>query len=128
MTASASRTDGPLAERPAGDRLDSWKDIAAYLKRNVSTVQRWERHEGLPVRRHFHKKLGSVYAYRSDIDEWWQRRARHIDATSGHHDDDRPASSEPAAEGALQMKGWRMPAAALRSTEARLRPEWPEQQ
>jgi DNA-binding transcriptional regulator YiaG len=27
------------------DRLDSWKKIASYLKRDASTVQRWERRE-----------------------------------------------------------------------------------
>jgi hypothetical protein len=32
-------------------RLDSWKKIAAYLKRDVSTVQRWERREAMPVHR-----------------------------------------------------------------------------
>ena len=30
-------------------RLDSWKEIAAYLKRGARTVQRWEREEGLPL-------------------------------------------------------------------------------
>jgi hypothetical protein len=30
------------------DRLDSWKEIAAYLKRDVRTVHRWEAEEGLP--------------------------------------------------------------------------------
>jgi hypothetical protein len=44
------------------DRLDSWKKIASYLKRDVSTVQRWERREGMPVHRHLHDKLGSVFA------------------------------------------------------------------
>jgi len=29
------------------DRLDSWKEIAAYLKRDERTVRRWEEHEGL---------------------------------------------------------------------------------
>jgi Tol biopolymer transport system component len=56
------------------ERLDSWKAIAAYLKRDVSTVQRWERREGMPVHRHLHDKQGSVYAYRSDLDAWWERR------------------------------------------------------
>jgi hypothetical protein len=32
-------------------RLDSWKEIAAYLGRSIRTVQRWEREEGLPVHR-----------------------------------------------------------------------------
>ena len=55
------------------ERLDSWKDIAAYLQRDVSTVQRWEKREGMPVHRHVHDKLGSVYAFRSDLDAWRAR-------------------------------------------------------
>jgi hypothetical protein len=53
-----------------GERLDSWKAIAAYLKRDESTVRRWEK-EGLPVHRHMHVKKASVYAYRAEIDSWW---------------------------------------------------------
>jgi WD40-like Beta Propeller Repeat len=52
------------------DRLDSWKEIAAYLKRDVTTVQRWEKREGMPIHRHVHDKLGSVYAFRSELDVW----------------------------------------------------------
>jgi len=55
-------------------RLDSWKAIAAHLNRDVSTVRRWEKREGLPVHRHLHHKLGSVYAFPSEIDRWWQGR------------------------------------------------------
>lgn len=58
------------------DRLDSWKRIAAYLKRDVTTVQRWERLEALPVHRHQHEKQGSVYAYRTELDLWWTQRRR----------------------------------------------------
>jgi len=54
------------------DRLDSWKEIAAYLKRDVRTVRRWEQNQGLPVRRHQHQKGASVYAYRSEVDAWWK--------------------------------------------------------
>ena len=44
----------------------------------MSTVQRWERREGLPVHRHLHDKLGSVYAFRSELDVWSRsRRLRH---------------------------------------------------
>jgi Tol biopolymer transport system component len=56
------------------DRLDSWKRIASYLKRDVTTVQRWERREALPIHRHLHDKLGSVFAYRSELDAWWESR------------------------------------------------------
>jgi len=51
------------------DRLDSWKEIAVYLKRGVRTVQRWERISGLPVRRL--DGQGSVFAYKTELDAWW---------------------------------------------------------
>lgn len=64
-----------LPERTAqGGRLDSWKEIASYLKRDVRTVQRWEKTEGLPVHRHLHEKQGTVYAFKSEIDEWARER------------------------------------------------------
>jgi TolB-like protein/Flp pilus assembly protein TadD len=56
------------------ERLDSWKEIAAYLDRDVTTVQRWEKREGMPVHRHLHDKRGSVYALSSEIDTWRQSR------------------------------------------------------
>ncbi len=55
-------------------RLDSWKEIAAYLRRDVSTVQRWEKREGMPVHRHHHDKQGSVSALRTELDAWSQGR------------------------------------------------------
>jgi hypothetical protein len=60
------------------DRLDSWKEIASYLKRDVRTAQRWEKKETLPVYRHRHDKFSSVYAFRSEIDEWRGQRAEEI--------------------------------------------------
>ena len=53
-----------------GRRLESWKEIAAYLGRDVTTVRRWEKREGLPVRRLHHSRLGSVYAYTAELDAW----------------------------------------------------------
>ena len=58
-------------------RLDSWKKIAVYLKRDVTTVQRWEKREGMPVHRQLHDKMGSVYAFRSELDRWMQSRSEH---------------------------------------------------
>jgi len=49
----------PRAHRPAPEvPLDSWKEIATYLKRDVSTFQRWEKREGMPIHRHVHDKRG----------------------------------------------------------------------
>ena len=60
----------------SGDgRLDSWKEIAAYLGREVRTVQLWEKNEGLPIHRHQHARQGSVYAFQSELDAWKQARA-----------------------------------------------------
>jgi len=59
------------------DRLDSWKEIATYLRREVRTVQLWEKKEGLPVHRHFHQQLGSVFGFRSEIDRWRREVSRH---------------------------------------------------
>lgn len=53
-----------------GKRLDSWKEIASYLGRQVRTVQGWEKQEGLPVHRARHNKLGSVFAYSDELDVW----------------------------------------------------------
>jgi Tol biopolymer transport system component len=55
-------------------RLDSWKEIAAYLGRGIRTVQRWEREEGLPVHRLVHEKRGSIYARREELAAWWESR------------------------------------------------------
>lgn len=57
------------------DRLDSWKRIARYLQRGVRTVRRWEADEQMPVHRHAHKTQGSVFAYRSELDDWLRGRS-----------------------------------------------------
>jgi len=59
-------------ERP--ERLNSWKEIAAHLSVSVRTVQRWEKTEHLPAHRHKHAALGSVFAYKSELDAWWDSR------------------------------------------------------
>ena len=61
------------------DRLDSWKEIAVFLNRGVRTVQRWEATEGLPVRRHQHRKLGSVFALKAEVSAWWKSRSADLD-------------------------------------------------
>src|SRR6186713_2500958 len=80
------------------DRLDSWKEIAAHMRRDVSTVQRWEKREGMPVHRHLHDKIGSVYAFPSELDEW--ARSRRAAAR------DEPVTAPP-------VKRMRIPLAAL---------------
>ena len=64
----------PPSEKAPEDRLNSWKEIAAYLSRDVTTVQRWEKREGMPVHRHLHDTMGSVYASRLELDAWVRSR------------------------------------------------------
>jgi len=76
--------DAASSAKPPEDRLDSWKEIAAYLNRDVTTVQRWEKREGMPVHRHLHDKLGSVYAWRAELDAW--ARGRNLPAAPENGD------------------------------------------
>ena len=69
----------PSAGRSPDKRLDSWKEIAAYLNRDVTTVQRWEKREAMPVHRHLHAKRGSVYALSHELDAWVASRRLPID-------------------------------------------------
>src|SRR5271154_4427203 len=57
-----SPSDGPT-------RLDSWKEIAAFLGRDERTVNRWEKELGLPVHRLPGTK-GRVYAYTEELSTW----------------------------------------------------------
>ena len=75
------------------DRLDSWKEIAAYLSRDVTTVQRWEKREGMPVHRHQHDRMGSAYAYRTELDAWMHSRSLRAAQENGSD----PVSPAPSA-------------------------------
>jgi TolB-like protein/Flp pilus assembly protein TadD len=64
---------GENAGRKSEKRLNSWKEIASFLQKDVRTVQRWEKNERLPVHRKPHDKLSSVYAYESELEAWWNQ-------------------------------------------------------
>ena len=94
-------------------RLDSWKEIANHFGRRVRTVQRWEKEEGMPVRRHAHRRRGTVFALVGELDAWWLSR------TGPPADEDLPgergrpeaaARQAPAPAGA--RAGWLSRAAA----------------
>lgn len=50
--------------------LNSWKEIANYMGKGVRTVQRYEAHFGLPVRRPAGKSRAAVVATCAEIDAW----------------------------------------------------------
>ncbi|MGH9784991.1 MAG: hypothetical protein ACRD88_12490, partial [Terriglobia bacterium] len=72
----------PNSQKPA--TLDSWKEIAAYLQRDVSTVYRWEKYEGLPIHRHEHRQRSSVYAIPAELDAWRAARQPEPEAPTTH--------------------------------------------
>jgi TolB-like protein len=80
---------GSRPHRPASvavhavDRLNSWKEIAAYLDTSVRTVQRWEQAEGLPVHRHEHASVATIYAYTSEVDAWLGSRGKQLRPAAG---------------------------------------------
>ena len=81
--------EGDLARESDGERLNSWKEIAAHAGRDIRTVQRWEKEEGLPVHRHSHKRLGTVYGFKREIDAWLEGR-RDLATQPGPHRTYRP--------------------------------------
>ena len=99
--------DTPPSERPLEDRLDSWKEIAAYLRRDVTTVQRWEKREGMPVHRHLHDSMGSVYASRPDLDAWMRSRTLRVGQENGNNAIlSNPPAQPPRSAISAFLTGW----------------------
>lgn len=94
-------SETPPSGRSSGDRLDSWKEIAAYLNRDVTTVQRWEKREGMPVHRHLHDRSGSVYAYGPELDAWLNTRKMRLE------DEEKEQAAEAPEDGrGIENVGW----------------------
>ena len=58
------------------DRLESWKEISAYLHRTTRTCQKWEAEYGLPIHRLRDSPKSRVYAYKAELDDWLERVLR----------------------------------------------------
>ncbi len=97
MTDDVNSNPNQPNEKP----LESWKEIAVYLQRDVRTVRRWEKDEALPVRRHLHQARSSVYAYASELEAW-------------------KAARQPGFDQAPLAMPWRRPLPALGLTLALL--------
>src|ERR1700674_1468263 len=100
LSAGRFMGDNRTTGKPQGKQLNSWKEIAAFLQKDVRTVQRWEKNERLPVHRKPHDKLSSVYAYESEVEAW---------SGQGTH----PVSSISAVSGPASSAGGRTSLAVL---------------
>src|SRR5207237_414247 len=83
MSSSPDERSFDVSEPRSDRRLDSWKEIASYLRRSVRSARRWEKEQDLPIRRHDHGKGGSVYALTAELDEWWNNREADLGEQNG---------------------------------------------
>ena len=82
----------------ADRRLNSWKEIAAFVGRDERTVKRWEGARGLkPVRRLPGAGRASVFAYAHEIEAWLSGRAFAGSPHAPSAVDDPPAPQPPAS-------------------------------
>ena len=59
-------------------RLESWKEISAYLQRSIKTCQRWEIELGLPIHRLDGTPSARVFANPDELDAWMAEKLSHI--------------------------------------------------
>jgi tetratricopeptide (TPR) repeat protein/TolB-like protein len=95
-----------------GPILESWKEIAAHLNRNIRTCQMWEREMGLPIHRLDGSPKARVFAYRDELDSWLDEKLHEREARA-------PSPKETQGRGAAaKPKGrkvfWKKPADAPR--------------
>jgi hypothetical protein len=93
MSIPPSHSTSDVDTSPGGERLESWKEIAAYLNRSVRTLHRWETEEGLPVHRQLHKELGSVFAYKSELEAWSRNRSVRTEVRANNREPGSPYRS-----------------------------------
>ncbi len=99
----------PSAEKAPNRKLESWKEIAAYLNRTTRTARRWEQTENLPVHRHLHGKRDSVFAFTAEIDDWGKTRQAVLDKT----EEQRVGEDEPSIAGPVPRRSGRWLYAAV---------------
>ncbi len=96
-------------KEPLTERLDSWKEIAAHFERDVTTVQRWEKREGMPIHRHLHDRAGSVYAFTAELDAWARsRNLRVVQSTTGDAPSLTPFALPPPSPVPAPRSPWRV--------------------
>ena len=91
-----STASQPMAQK----RLDSWKEIAAYLGRAERTVKRWEAERGMPVHRVPGSERGAVFAYDGELQEWLRGSAPEGESDDGSNGT--PVVTSEGASGALE--------------------------
>ncbi len=95
--------------------MTSRQGIVGSIERPVRQVYKGlrEKREGLPVHRHLHAKLGSLYAFRSELDAWWRDGQGRIEQServgSETLESQPPFQNETVAPGARPREGAGVP-------------------
>ncbi len=87
-----------------GRYLDCWKDIAAYLNRNIRTCQTWERELGLPIHRLDSSPRARVFAYAAELDAWRDEKGHLPDNVEAGTEDEESISPVPRPKTATIRK------------------------
>lgn len=81
---------------PSTNVLNSWKEIASYMRLGVRTVQRWEQELSLPIHRISDTPRSSVFAFINELEQWRGSRV--------HQNEQVVAPSPAARASALQLR------------------------
>lgn len=89
--------------QPGNGKLDSWKEIAAYLDRDVRTVIRWEKKRNLPV----HRLPGgqAVFAYKVELDDWLKQGKNGTEIPAATPQEMSPLSPGPTVQPEIRVSG-----------------------
>jgi tetratricopeptide (TPR) repeat protein len=95
-------------DRIQSKRLDSWKEIAAFLERAERTVKRWETERGLPVHRVPGGGRSAVFAYSNELADWLQGQG---DTAAEPEPTPLPASAQRKSLIPARLLAWLIPLA-----------------
>src|SRR5665647_1714113 len=65
-----------------GQVLESWKEISAFLGRDVRTCQRWEHEMALPIHRLDGSPRARVFAYKDELSAWLEQKLHDHDTAA----------------------------------------------
>jgi tetratricopeptide (TPR) repeat protein len=88
---------------PDERRLDSWKEIAAFFRRDPRTVKRWEKERALPIHRIPGKGRSGVYAHERELRRWLENQP--VDGAA--LEPESRAEPEATGDGAPSRGPWR---------------------
>lgn len=86
--------------------LESWKEIAAHLNRNIRTCQMWEREHGLPVHRLDGSPKARVFAYPAELDDWHEKKLHERERGSAARPHDRGPKGGTRRAGLPTLPAW----------------------